>query len=90
MIEANDTNDYLYNEVPIQAEGMQLEHIEQLLGTSCIDEERKRWIYKSMSTLTYPEANALILELQSKQVDRISSGLNYNQSEIIKHQRGLR
>lgn len=80
----------LYNEVPIKADAMQLEHIEGLLGTSCLAEEKKEWIYGRMSLLTYSEANELINELTVKQVDRISSGLNYNQSEIIKHQRGLK
>lgn len=90
MTSNNDWLDELFNEVPVKSDAMQLEHIEQLLGTSCIEEERKAWIYKSMSCLTYPEANELINELQNKQIDRISGGLNYNQAEIIKHQRGLK
>ena len=67
-----------------------LDMIEQLLKNSSLSEERKQDIESQIESLTFTQANEILNELREKQVDRITSGLNYNQSDIIEHLRKLK
>lgn len=67
-----------------------IDRLEQLINTASIPEERKRMLYSQVHFMTIEDSWLLYNELTEKQIDRISSGLNYNQGEIIKHLRKLR
>lgn len=70
-----DNNDYQVNQ-------MQLDTIEQLLKTSVFSEEKKEFILRYMHTYTIDQANSMINELYSSQVNPILAGNNYNQKDI--------
>lgn len=87
---SDEWDDIVYNEIPIKAEFYQIDEIESLLKTSCLSVEESNHIQSMLYILDYSEANLILNKLREKQIDRISSGLNYNQGEIIKHLRKLR
>ena len=63
----------------------QIDKIEQLLKTSSMAEEKKEYIWRYLNTYTKEEAHKIIHELEESQVNRIHAGLNYNQGDIIEH-----
>lgn len=64
--------------------------LDRLIKNSCIPEERKEKLYSEIFKMNYEECVNLVVELQEKQIDRITSGLNYNMTEIIKHLKKLK
>jgi hypothetical protein len=65
-------------EPQIPADHFQLDEIEGLLKTSTISAENNEYWYKRLPLLNWTEAENLIEELLTKQVNRIHAGLNYN------------
>lgn len=63
-------------------DSFQLDLIEELLKTSIIPMEENEYISRSLNSLDYNEAEKLINYLQTKQVNRIHAGLNYNASYV--------
>ena len=63
----------------------QLTTIEALLQTSCFDQDKRDHIESGVANLSPDEANDLIYFLYNNQLDRITSGMNYNQSDIKYH-----
>lgn len=64
------------------ASGEQLDEIEELLKTSTISPEQNEYWCKRLNLLTHIEAEQLIELLQTKQVNRVLGGLNYNQGYV--------
>jgi len=67
-----------------------IDTLEGLLQYASISEERKAILYQQIYSMNYEECIKLMVELQEKQIDRITGGLNYNMTEIIKHQKKLK
>lgn len=65
-----------------KADSFQLDMIEDLLKTSTIPAEENEQISKNLNLINYTEAEQLINYLQTKQVNRILAGLNYNMSYV--------
>lgn len=78
-----DWIDELFEETP-KAEAWQQDLIEELLLSSVISPEENDMLYNSISNLNYQEAEDLIIYLKTKQVERISAGLNYNMTYLNK------
>ena len=53
-----------------------------LIKTSTIPAEENEQISKNLNLINYTEAEQLINYLQTKQVNRILAGLNYNMSYV--------
>lgn len=66
----------------IPPDSFQLDLIESLLQSSTISEENKEYWYKRINLLNFNEAENLIEFLQTKQVNRVLAGLNYNMGYI--------
>lgn len=79
MISHYDFEDTNYTN---EAEHFQLDLIEELLKTSIIPMEENEAINKSLNSIDYNEAEQLIKYLQTKQVNRIHAGLNYNATYV--------
>lgn len=62
-----------------------IDSLYSLLQFASIPEERKENLYQTIYIMTYEECINLLVELQEKQIDRITGGLNYNMTEIINH-----
>lgn len=62
-----------------------IDSLDQMIQTSCIPEERKERLYSEIYTMSLTDAVNLYLELKEKQIDRITSGQNYNQGHIKEH-----
>lgn len=62
-----------------------IDTLDQMIQLSCIPEERKEGLYNEIHSMTLTEAVNLYMELKDKQVDRITSGQNYNQGHIKEH-----
>ena len=90
LMESDEWDEIEYNQIPIRAEHYQIDRIDELLQYSAMDNEHKEHWYKALYSLTYPEADLLIKHLEGNQIDRITGGLNYNMTEIIKHQKKLK
>lgn len=61
----------------------QEDYIMSLLNTSSYDHEQRAYIEKRVEAgLTKDEAEKLITDLSNNQLDRISAGLNYSQTDI--------
>lgn len=65
-----------------KADSFQLDIIEDLLKTSTISAEVNEYWSNRLDSLTYTEAENLINYLQTKQVNRIHAGLNYNATYV--------
>ena len=63
-------------------DSFQLDLIEDLLKTSTISAEESEQISKNLDLINYTEAEQLINYLQTKQVNRIHAGLNYNATYV--------
>jgi len=63
-------------------DSFQLDLIEDLLKTSTIPAEESEQISKNLDLINYTEAEQLINYLQTKQVNRIHAGLNYNATYV--------
>lgn len=61
-----------------KADSFQLDIIEDLLKTSTISAENNEYWSNQLDSLNYTEAENLINYLQTKQVNRIHAGFNYN------------
>ncbi len=62
-----------------------IDTLEGLLQYASISEERKAILCQQIYSMNYEECIKLMVELQEKQIDRITGGLNYNMTEIINH-----
>lgn len=62
-----------------------IDTLEQMIRNSTIPEERKEALYCGLFSMGHLDCVALYDELKDKQVDRITSGQNYNQGHIIQH-----
>lgn len=71
-----------FNTDNIPADAEQLDTIEALLKTSSISPENNEYWSKRLNTLNWDGANNLIEFLQTKQVNRVLAGLNYNQGYV--------
>lgn len=80
MLEFNPTFEPEFIEP--KADSFQLDLIEELLKTSIIPMEENEYISRSLNGLNHKEAEELINYLQTKQVNRIHAGLNYNASYV--------
>lgn len=74
--------DFTDADQPLKAEHYQLDIIEDLLKTSTISAEVNEYWSNRLDSLTYTEAENLINYLQTKQVNRIHAGLNYNATYV--------
>ena len=61
----------------------QLSIIENLLQYAIIDPDEMELISRQMFRYDYAEAEAMIKRLQLNQIDPISSGKNYSQTDIL-------
>jgi len=82
----NDRMDYI--DELFESEHNQISKIETLLHRACIEVEEKDSIYREIKDyMTFERAEELINYLYLNQVDPISGGFNYSQSDIIKKQK---
>lgn len=71
-----------FNADNIPADSEQLDLIEELLKTSIASPEQNENWSKILNSLNWDDANKLIELLQTKQVNRVLAGLNYNQGYV--------
>ncbi len=67
----------------------QIDYIVSLLQTSTLDQQRRDDIELETSIMTRDRASQVIANLKDNQLDRISSGMSYNQSDISEHKAKL-
>lgn len=80
----NWIEDFL-SDKPAESTHELIDTLEGLLQYASISEERKAILYQKIYSMNYEECIKLVVELQEKQIDRITGGLNYNMTEIINH-----
>lgn len=73
-----------YNNPINMIESTQISYIETLLKHSNLDHDQREVIEREMSSYSAIEANECIAMLNDKQLDPITSGFNYSQSDISK------
>jgi len=66
-----------------------IDSLDQLIQYACISEERKERLYEQIHSMSLTDCISLYTELKEKQIDRVSSGLNYNQGQLIEHLKKL-
>ena len=72
-------------ENPFDAAPEKINHIEQLLRTSLYDPEQREEITREiLGYIDQERAEELIEQLYKNQVDPITAGLNYSQSDIAR------
>lgn len=70
------------DEVDYKISDNQMDYIENLLKHSNLDHDQREMIEREMSGYSSIEANECISMLKDKQLDPISSGFNYSQTDI--------
>lgn len=80
----NWIDDFLTDK-PTESTHELIDTLDGLLQYASISEERKAILYQQIYSMNYEECIKLMVELQEKQIDRITGGLNYNMTEIINH-----
>lgn len=78
-----DNSDYI-------ASDDQISYILTLLETSSLDQQQRDDIEMETSVMTPQRASEVIANLKNNQLDRITSGMNYNQSDINEHKAKLK
>jgi uncharacterized protein (DUF2164 family) len=63
----------------------QYHSIMNLIDTSTFDTEQRNYLLRGLDELTPDEADILIGKLLANQLDRITSGMSYNQGDIKEH-----
>jgi len=81
------SQDYLIEES--QCKEWQISAIESLLQFANIDHDEKEDIDRKMLSFSEEEAYKTIEYLRENQLNRISSGFNYSQSDITKQQQNF-
>lgn len=67
----------------------QIDYIVSLLQTSTLDQHQRDAIEMETGVMTRDRASQVIANLKDNQLDRISSGMSYNQSDITEHKAKL-
>ena len=75
--------EYVFENTPKPITDTQLSIIENLLQYAIIDPDELELITRQMFRYDYAEAEAMIKRLQLNQIDPISSGKNYSQTDIL-------
>ena len=68
----------------------QYHSIMNLIDTSTFDTDQRNYLLRGLDELTPEEADKLISKLLSNQLDRLTSGMNYNQGDIKEHMTKLK
>jgi phage RecT family recombinase len=63
----------------------QVNYIESLIQTSSFDERQRQWLEMEVSTMTAKRASEVIEQLKNNQLDPITQGKAYNQTDISNH-----
>lgn len=86
------SKEWLEGQEPVKVvdQGMVI-YLSSLVDNSTFDEQVKEDYYRRMSeSMPLEEYEKAKVELLDSQQDKITSGLNYNQGDIVKHLRKLK